>query len=59
MLIIGKPQDKDMCNYIIMNGEMSSNIQKNGFMPKYFDSEFYYFVKSDEILEFIERSDKN
>lgn len=59
MLIIGKPQDKDMDNYIIVDNEMSSNIQKNGFMPKYFDGDNYYFVKDEELLKFIERSDKN
>lgn len=58
MLIIGKPQELDMCDYIIVENDLSREIQLGGFMPKYYDSEFYYFVKSEELLEFIEGSKK-
>lgn len=57
MLIIGKPQELDIRDYIIVENELSREIQLGGFMPKYYDSEFYYFVKSDELLEFIEGSE--
>ena len=59
MLITGKPQENNINDYIIVDNEMSREFQLNGFMPKYFDSELFYFIKEEDLLKFIERSDKS
>ena len=46
MLIIGKPQELDIRDYIIVENELSREIQLGGFMPKYYDSEFLLTTRS-------------
>lgn len=59
MLIIGKPQIEDIEKYVVADNEQSKEFQLNGFMPKYFEKDTFYFIKDDELLKFIERSDEN
>lgn len=51
MLIRQTPKNKE--KYIIVNSDKSRILQENGFCPKYMDNEAIYYVKSDEIVEFI------
>lgn len=54
MLIRGNPKNID--DYIIVDNETSKLLQRNGFMPKYFDGEVFYYKKNNDIEEFMERS---
>lgn len=45
----GKPRDKS--NFYIAPDIISRWLQKQGFNPKYFDGENYYYKKSVELIE--------
>ena len=51
MLIRQTPKNKE--KYIIVDSKVSQILQENGFCTKYMDNEAIYYVKSDEIVEFI------
>ena len=51
MLIRQTPKNKE--KYIIVDSKVSQILQENAFYPKYMDNEAIYYVKSDEIVEFI------
>ena len=53
MLIIQTPKNKE--KYIIVDSKVSQILQENGFCPKYMDNEAIYYVKSDEIVEFMSK----
>jgi hypothetical protein len=53
MLIRQTPKNKE--NYIMVDSKVSQILQENGFYPKYMDDEFIYYVKSDEIIEFMSK----
>ena len=53
MLIRQTPKNKE--KYIIVDSKVSRILQENGFCPKYMDMEFIYYVKSDEIVEFMSK----
>lgn len=53
MLIRQTPKNKE--KYIIVDSKVSQILQENGFCPKYMDSEAIYYVKSDEIVEFMSK----
>ena len=53
MVIRGTPREID--KYVLVDSKTSINLHENGFFPKYIDENGVYFVKSQEILEFIER----
>ena len=53
MLIRQTPKNKE--KYIIVDSKVSQILQENGFCPKYMDNEFIYYVKSDEIVEFMSK----
>ena len=53
MVIRGTPNDLN--NYIIVEDVTNMILQENGFIPKYIDSEHVYFIKTKDLLEFIER----
>ena len=53
MLIRQTPKNKE--KYIIVDSKVSQILQENGFCPKYMDMEFIYYVKSDEIIEFMSK----
>ena len=55
MLIRQTPKNKE--KYIIVNSKVSQILQENGFYPKYMDNEAIYYVKSDEIVEFMSKED--
>ena len=55
MLIRQTPKNKE--KYIIVDSKVSQILQENGFCPKYMDNEFIYYVKSDEIVEFMSKED--
>lgn len=44
----------DINNYIVANSKMSQILHNNGFIPKYMDDTFVYYVKTKELLDFIE-----
>lgn len=53
MLIRQTPKNKE--KYIIVDSKVSQILQENGFYPKYMDNEAIYYVKSDEIVEFMSK----
>lgn len=53
MLIRQTPKNKE--NYIMVDSKISQILQENGFCPKYMDNEFIYYVKSNEIIEFMSK----
>lgn len=53
MLIRKTPKNKE--KYIIVDSKVSQILQENGFCPKYMDNEVIYYVKSDEIVEFMSK----
>lgn len=53
MIIRKTPKNKN--EYIIVNSDKSRILQENGFCPKYIDNEAIYYVKSDEIIEFMSK----
>lgn len=55
MLIRRTPKNKE--KYIIVDSKVSQILQENGFCPKYMDNEAIYYVKSDEIVEFMSKED--
>lgn len=55
MIIRKTPKDKE--KYIIVNSNIGRILQENGFYPKYMDDKFIYYVKSDEIIDFMSRED--
>lgn len=54
MIIRGKPNDVE--NYILVDDNVSVELHKEGFIPKYINEEGIYFSKSIEVLEYMERS---
>lgn len=53
MIIRQTPKNKE--NYIMVDSKVSQILQENGFCPKFMDMEFIYYVKSDEIIEFMSK----
>ena len=53
MLIRQTPKNKE--KYIIVDSKVSQILQENGFCPKHMDNEAIYYVKSDEIVEFMSK----
>ena len=53
MLIRQTPKNKE--KYIIVDSKVSQILQENGFCPKFMDNEAIYYVKSDEIVEFMSK----
>ena len=53
MIIRQTPKNKE--KYIIVDSKVSQILQENGFCPKYMDNESIYYVKSDEIIEFMSK----
>lgn len=53
MIIRQTPKNKE--KYIIVDSKVSQILQENGFYPKYMDNEAIYYVKSDEIVEFMSK----
>lgn len=49
MLMRGKPRDKS--NFYIASDIISRWLQKQGFNPKYFDGENYYYKKNVKLIE--------
>ena len=57
MIIRGTPKNKD--NYILVDSETTLVLHKNGFIPMYIDESGIYYKKNKEILDFMERRNKN
>lgn len=51
MIKIGTPLDVE--NYIIANDEKALVLHSNGFIPQWKDDEFIYFLKTEDLMEFI------
>lgn len=52
MLIRGKPKNID--NYICVDNNISNKLQKNGFKPHYLYNDKFWYLKTKDILEFME-----
>lgn len=55
MIIRGTPKDKDVGKYIFVDSKTSLNLHENGFFPKYIDENGIYFLKTNELINFMER----
>lgn len=51
MIIRQTPNNVDA--YIAVDNETSNILHQHGFYPKYIDSNFIYYVRSSEIIDFI------
>ena len=40
-------------NFIAVDENTSNILHQNGFYPKYIDSKFIYYVRSNEIIDFM------
>lgn len=54
MIIRGTPTDK--IGYLLVDAEDSLILHANGFYPKYIDENGVYYLKTKELIEFMERS---
>lgn len=52
MIKIGSPPDVE--NYVIATDEEAVLLHSNGFVPQWKDDNFIYFLKTDELINFIE-----
>ena len=57
MIIRETPKNKD--NFILVDSETTLVLHKNGFIPMYIDESGIYYKKNKEILDFMERRNKN
>ncbi len=57
MIILGKPKDKVIEDYIEVKDSDSIELNKKGFIPKYRNGKFTYYKKSEELLKFLEESE--
>ena len=48
---------KNAKEYIIVDSITSNILHKNGFHPKYMDNNFVYYVRSNEIIDFMLKED--
>lgn len=53
MIIRKTPKNKE--DYIIVTSFVSNVLNMCGFIPKYIDDEYIYYVKDDCILAFMEK----
>ena len=53
MSIRGTP--KDINKYVLVDSELSIKLHSNSFIPSYIDENGIYFIKSKELIEFMER----
>lgn len=55
MIIRQTPNNVDA--YIAVDNETSNILHQHGFYPKYIDSNFIYYVRSSEIIDFMKKED--
>ena len=55
MIIRETPKNTE--EYIIVDGATSNILHQNGFYPKYMDNNFVYYVRSNEIIDFMLKED--
>jgi len=53
MIIRGTP--KNVMDYILVNSKVTKELHKNGFTPRYINNNGVYFLKTKELIEFMER----
>lgn len=53
MIIRGTPINED--DYILVDSSTSVDLQELGFIPKYIDNRGIYYLKTDLLIETIER----
>lgn len=53
MIIRGTPINED--DYILVDSSTSVDLQELGFIPKYMDNSGIYYLKTDLLIETIER----
>lgn len=53
MIIRGTPTNLD--DYILIDDKLELILNNNDFYPKYIDENGLYFLKSKELIEFMER----
>lgn len=55
MIILRKPHD-DISKYIgIQSVDVNKKLQMNRFFPLFWDKETFYYIKSEEIKEFLRK----
>lgn len=54
MIIRGEPKSTEKNLYMCVSGEISNILHLNGFYPKYFNGEKVWYIKDNEIIEFME-----
>ena len=55
MIIREAPKNAE--EYIIVDSITSNILHQNGFYPKYMDNNFVYYVRSNEIIDFMLKED--
>lgn len=56
MIVRGLPKNKD--DYIKVNSCDGKKIHKEGFIPKYIDKEYLYFLKTNELIEYLRKEEE-
>lgn len=57
MIIRESPTNKD--DFIMVNSEASTKLLELGFIPKYIDNEWIYYIKNNKILDVIETLERS
>lgn len=57
MIIRESPTNKD--DFIMVNSEVSTKLLELGFIPKYIDNEWIYYIKNNKILDVIETLERS
>ena len=52
MVIRETPKNKE--NFIMVNNQVGNLLQTKGFIPKYMDFDYLYFVRTEELKVFME-----
>lgn len=55
MIIRKTPTNLD--KYISVDSKTSNILHQNGFYPKYIDNNFIYYVRSNKIIDFMNKED--
>lgn len=53
MLARQKPVDESRF-YIVKDGDLNHDLQMEGFAPMYYYDKAFYYIKSEELVKFIE-----
>lgn len=54
MLMIIRQTPKDLDNYIKVDSNLNLILHQNNFPPKFIDDGFIYYLKTEELIKFID-----